>query len=99
MGGTTEFQLALFGGLSLEEIKTRKQQAEEKRLRLREQIQSPDTPIEQKHHLQTVLHMETTRGLMLCPSCWLLPAYCCCTKWHRVGTRHRVCIYMHHNEW
>uniref|UniRef100_A0A7S0WUN7 tRNA-uridine aminocarboxypropyltransferase n=1 Tax=Pyramimonas obovata TaxID=1411642 RepID=A0A7S0WUN7_9CHLO len=43
--------------------------------------------------------METTRGLMLCPTCWLLPAYCCCKMWHRVETRHRVCIYMHHNEW
>jgi DTW domain-containing protein YfiP len=46
------------------------------------------------------MHLEATRVLMLCRGCFLLPKYCCCDGWiKRLQLRHKVFVYMHHNEW
>eukprot|EP00238_Polyblepharides_amylifera_P015028 CAMPEP_0196581512 /NCGR_PEP_ID=MMETSP1081-20130531/34009_1 /TAXON_ID=36882 /ORGANISM="Pyramimonas amylifera, Strain CCMP720" /LENGTH=292 /DNA_ID=CAMNT_0041901767 /DNA_START=176 /DNA_END=1054 /DNA_ORIENTATION=- len=76
-----------------------KEQAKVIRDKTRAAVLDPNVPPEEKHHLQAVMRMEAGRGIMLCPSCFLLPGNCCCAKWTNVTPKHNVCIYMHHSEW
>ena len=53
----------------------------------------------QRHDVEAAFHLAYGRPFLKCPSCWLLPGLCVCSRLHAVSLApHHVALLVHHKE-